>query len=93
VWFARALILFTYRRAGPGGGERAAVYVRWYEPEPEPVAPIRMVRLRYARFGAGRQPHYDVVELGRVLCPVLLQPDPTSVNTWFHNHFVAPYNL
>lgn len=53
---------------------------------------MRMVRLRWARWGGGTGPHYDVVDLRRVLYPVLLQPDPLKSNHWWFNQYVAPYN-
>ncbi len=52
-----------------------------------------MVRLGWAHFGASSQPHYDVVELDRIVCRVLLQQDPLKARSWWPNHFVAPYSL
>ncbi len=94
VWFGRSLFFFTYYIAG--GGERQAAFLRWFQqtdPDCAASRSLRLVRLGWAHFGAGHGPHHDVVELERILCPVLLQPDPCEPNSWWLNHYVAPYSM
>ncbi len=83
--------------AGARGLERAAAYICWLDYAPvasndAAANSMRMVRLRWARYGASTGPHYDVIDLGRVMYPVLLQRDPLKANTWWLNHYVAFYN-
>ena len=92
---ARVLLLFTV--PGPGRRERPAAYVRWLDYVPvdasdEAASSMRMVRLQWARYGRSNAPHYDVIDLSRILFPVLLQRDPLKDNTWWLNHYIAPYN-
>ncbi len=56
------------------------------------AAPSGCVSVYHRRY-ASSQPHYDVVELDRIVCRVLLQQDPLKAGSGWPNHFVAPYSL
>jgi len=89
VWFGRILFFFTYYR----GRRRAADGIPALVPADGPrLRGVAQPVPRAPGLGAGHGPHYDVVELERILCPVL-QPDPCEPNSWWLNHYVAPYNM
>ncbi len=69
--------------------------LRLHSPQPCQVHPLQVWLVPHERayFGASSLPHYDVVELDRVVCPVLLQQNPLKASSWWLDHFVAPYSL
>ncbi len=98
VWFGRLLCFFNY--TSTDGTPHAAAYLRWYtetQPDGAAASSLRMVFLGWAHFGASSRPHYDVVELERIVCSVLLQQQPLKASSWWPtrwvHQFVAPYSL
>jgi len=69
-------LLCSFNFTSTDGMPHAAAYVRWYtetQPDGAAASSLRLVRLGWAHFGASSRPHYGVVELERIVCPVLLQ--------------------
>ena len=100
LWFGQMRLLFTFTR---GGQQYHAAFIRWYEAMPSgaqkragqtgPVAArsaTQMLRLKWAKVRVGGQTRdwYGCVFIASILRPALIQPDPTSREHFFYNHFM-----
>ncbi len=97
MWFATIYAFFKCSGVTNGMGE--AAFVRWYSEVPNNArtAVLGMTRLKESRIRLpeeggrfGTYAWHDVIPIGDIMAPVLLQPDPTTKKQrWFYNHFVV----
>lgn len=90
-WFAQLRMIFSMR--DHKGRMRECAFLRWMETAPDDAFDdIPMQRLTWAttfiQDSRKPVPHYDVVEINRIVRPVFLQRQPDDPDHFFYNEFV-----
>ena len=91
-WYGQARLIFSYQEGvGALTHTKEAVYLRWYDKCDYNATDKHLQgsfqKLRWATDAAG-QPHYDVVELSKVIGAVYIQSHPLHEDQFFYNRYI-----